>query len=500
MKKGKLLGILMIVWVVISLAGCQSAQEQLPAEETDPVVVVVEPEDEVIVEEPVVEEETTEEEPVVEEPEEVIPEEPEKAYVFVNITGLNYRAGPSSDTEILRVLDHQEQLEIVVNEMDEINSEWVHVMDKSGVEGYVYATYVVNEMVKDIARPYHDVDYSAYEKQMDFESNPYVNVKGIYVSGSSAATNIEKFIEIAKNSEINSFIIDIKDDSGKILFPSETAKALLGERYSFHIRDIESLIKKLKDEDIYLIGRLVSFKSPKYAATFPERAIIYKGGGLFKTNDAAYWGSPYDRQLWEYNKDIAEEAIKLGFNEIQFDYVRFPTSGGINLDERLDYRNELGETKTKAVQSYIKYMQEELMDYEAYLSADVYGWTSTAINDVGIGQHWEGISNVIDVISPMFYPSHYGEGIFGFEVPDAHPYEVMNRATEDAVQRNANIDTPAKIRPWIQSFTAGWVTGHISYTMDRVNDQIRALKEFGIDEYMLWNSSNNYNVTGIGVE
>ena len=197
---------------------------------------------------------------------------------------------------------------------------------------------------------------------------------------------------------------------------------------------------------------------------------------------------------------VAEEAVDVGFNEIQFDYVHFPTSGGINLDERLDYRNTLGESKTKAVQDYIKYAQESLYDKEAYLSADVYGWTSTATNDVGIGQHWEGISNVIDIISPMYYPSHYGAGNFGFEVPDAHPYEVMNRATEDAIQRNANIETPAKIRPWIQSFTAGWVEGHISYTIDRVNDQIRALKELGIDEYMLWNSSNRYNVNGIGVE
>lgn len=160
----------------------------------------------------------------------------------------------------------------------------------------------------------------------------------------------------------------------------------------------------------------------------------------------------------------------------------------------------MNETKTKAIQSFIKYAQEALVEYELYLSADVYGWTSTAINDVGIGQHWEGISNVIDVMSPMFYPSHYGEGNFGFEVPDAHPYEVIYRATEDAIKRNSNIDTPAKIRPWIQSFTAGWVTGHINYTIDRVNDQIRALKEFGIDEYMLWNSGNRYNIDGIGVK
>ena len=484
--------ILVIIMMTMGISiGCNSSQIDLPKEEIDPEVVIVE-EPEPIIDEPVVEE------PIVEEPieEEII----ETPYVFVNIHGLNFREGPSSDTEILRVLNFEEKLELLEIETTITGNQWIKVADEDSVIGYVYSKYVNSEDMKNIERAYFDVDYSAYEKDMNFENNPYVDVKGIYVSGHSIASRIDYFIDIIKSTEINSLIIDIKDDNGKILFQSDVAKDTLGDNYSFHIKDIETVIEKLKSEDIYLIGRLVSFKSPKYALTYPERAIIYKGGSLFKTNDGISWGTPYDRELWKYLVGIAEEAAELGFNEIQFDYVRFPTASGANLDEKLDYRNTLGESKTKAIQSFIKYAQETLSDYEVYLSADVYGWTSTAINDVGIGQHWEGISNAIDIISPMFYPSHYGSGIFGFEVPDAHPYEVMYRSTEDAVMRNSNIDTPAKIRPWIQSFTATWVEGHISYTIDRVNDQIRALKEFGIDEYMLWNSSNDYNVTGIGVE
>ncbi len=499
MYKAKKMFFIVIMLLIILLIGCSSSQADIPDEEETPEVVIVDMEEveEAVVEEIVVEE-PVEEEAIVEEP--IIEEVIEPEYVFVNINGLNFREGPSSETIVMRVLGYKEKMEIVEIETTEDGSQWVKVIDKDGIEGYVYSAYVTSENMKAIARPYVDVDYAAYEKELNFENNPYVNVKGIYVSGHSAGANIDYFIDIVKNTEINALIIDIKDDSGKILFPSEVSKATLGESYSFHIRDIDTLIKKLKDEDIYLIGRLVSFKSPKYAAVHPDRAISYKDGTPFKTNDNALWGTPYDRELWKYLVGIAEEAIAVGFDEIQFDYIRFPTSGGINLDARLDYKNTLGESKTKAVQSFIKFAQESLEDHEVYLSADVYGWTSTAINDVGIGQHWEGVSNVIDIISPMFYPSHYGPGNYGFEVPDAHPYEVMYKATEDAVMRNSNIETPAKIRPWIQSFTAGWVDGHISYTIERVNDQIRALKEFGIDEYMLWNSSNKYNVTGIGVE
>ncbi|MBN2259399.1 MAG: SH3 domain-containing protein, partial [Clostridiales bacterium] len=447
-------------------------------------------------EEPVVEEPVVEE-PVVEEP--VVEEPSISNYIYVGIQGLNYREGPSSDFAVIRVLDYQEQLEIIDSE----NADWIHVVDSSGVSGYVFHKYVngINEEIESkIVKMYPDVDYQYYDKPMDYENNPYTEVKGIYVSGNSAATNIDKFIDIVKNTEINALIIDIKDDNGKILFPSVAAQNTLGELYEYHIKDMDAFMKKLKDEDIYVIGRLVSFKSPKYALTHPERAIINKDGSLFKTNDGIIWGTPYDRDLWTYLISIAKEAADFGFNEIQFDYVRFPTASSSNLDSLVDYRNELGETKTKAIQSFIKYAQDSLNGYDVYLSADVYGWTSTAINDVGIGQHWEGISNVIDIISPMFYPSHYGSGNYGFDVPDAHPYEVMNRATEDAISRNENIETPAKIRPWIQSFTATWVKGHIIYTINEVNDQIRALKELGINEYILWNSSNSYKIDGIGVE
>ena len=204
------------------------------------------------------------------------------------------------------------------------------------------------------------------------------------------------------------------------------------------------------------------------------------------------WSSPYDRDLWKYNVDIGKEAASYGFNEIQFDYVRFPATGS-KKDKILDFRNHKDENKTEAIQNFLKYAYSELSKDEVYVAADIFGWTATAINDVGIGQHWEAISGVVDYMCPMMYPSHYGPGIFGLAVPDAHPYTTIDRSIKDAIARNQNIEVPGRLRPWIQDFTATWVKGYIKYGTKEVEDQIKALKDNGVDEYILWNSMNRYS-------
>ncbi len=131
------------------------------------------------------------------------------------------------------------------------------------------------------------------------------------------------------------------------------------------------------------------------------------------------------------------------------------------------------------------------------MSADVFGWVASAQNDVGIGQHWEALTNVVDIMCPMMYPSHYGPGNYGLSVPDAFPYETIDRGIKDALERDAHVDTPAKLRPWIQDFTARWVKGHIKYGPAEVEAQIRALEDNGINEYLLWNAGNYYTEGGI---
>ena len=167
------------------------------------------------------------------------------------------------------------------------------------------------------------------------------------------------------------------------------------------------------------------------------------------------------------------------------------------LDKQLDYRNKDNESKAKAIQEYLKYAYSQLSPEHVYISADVYGLVGSVHNDMGLGQYWEGISNVVDYICPMMYPSHYGKGVYGINVPDAHPYETIYHCTKDSINRNKSIPTPAILRPWIQDFTAGWVRGHINYGVKEVSAEIKALEDNGVNEFLLWNASNRYTGSAV---
>ena len=253
------------------------------------------------------------------------------------------------------------------------------------------------------------------------------------------------------------------------------------------------MIKKLKDNGIYAIARIVSFKDTIYAKENPDKIIVYKDGGkAFTNSDGLVWVSAYDKNLWEYNVTVAKEAAKAGFNEIQFDYVRFPASNGGKLDKVLNYRNTDNLTKAEAIQKYLHYAKEELEPYQVYVSADIYGQVGSSSDDMALGQFWEAVSSEVDYVSPMMYPSHYGKGVYGLAVPDANPYKTIYSSTKDSINRNNNIDSPAIIRPWIQAFTATWVKGHINYGPNEIKDQVKAMKDLGVDEYILWSPTNRY--------
>lgn len=182
--------------------------------------------------------------------------------------------------------------------------------------------------------------------------------------------------------------------------------------------------------------------------------------------------------------ELSNEALELGFDEIQFDYVRFPD----NFDSDMLALNERDETRAEAIQKFIMYIQANLNKKDAIISADVFGWVAVEIADVTIGQQWEALSNVVDVISPMFYPSLYGSGVFDFDDPEAHPYEVLKISMEYALQRNSNVKTAAIIRPWLQAW---------NYTTEQINLQIKALEEAGIEEYLLWQVLGDYPTKGL---
>ena len=365
-------------------------------------------------------------------------------------------------------------------------------------EGWIKTENLSDDIHKVIPKDMATVDFTPVKKH-NYAENPKRNdVRGIYLTIYSVSSDkkLNELIALTKRTPINAFVIDVKDDGGQLLFKTEAEKTYLGEnRKNYPIKDIEKLMKKLKDNNIYTIARIVSFKDPRYAKKNPDKAIIKRADGKPYTNsDGVIWVSAHDRNLWKYNVAVAKEAAEAGFDEIQFDYVRFPASNGGKLDKQLNYRNTENETKPATIQKYLKYARKELEPLNVYIAADVYGQVGSLSDDMGLGQHWETVTNEVDVICPMAYPSHYGKGVYGLNVPDANPYTTIYRSTLDGINRNNNVEYPANVRPWLQAFTAKWVKGYIPYGKKEIDAQTKALKDLGINEYLLWNPSNKYGI------
>ncbi len=487
MKGNKIAVIITLLFVLVFAAGCMYNQAA-PAITTNPIPA------------PTEQPQAT---PTPSAPEDPAPadanQDKAENVAYISASKLKVRETAEADGKALDNLIKGSAVDIVEEKKDDTGKYWYKVSYdgvNGSVEGWIASEYTVKDRAELLGDTLRKLDFSPQNKTSEYPGNPRVEVKGIYLTLYSASNNrLDKLIEMTKRTKINTFVIDVKDDNGHMLFPTKAA-----EKYSPNanenapVKDIAALIKKLKDNNIYTIARIVSFKDPTYTKHHPDRAIIYKDSGKpFTNSDGLIWASPYDRDLWEYNLEVSKEAAEAGFNEIQFDYVRFPASNGGRLDKSLDYRNATGESKPQAIQNYLSYAREQLSPLNAYISADVYGLVGSVADDMSLGQYWEAVSNVVDYISPMMYPSHYANQTYGLSVPDAYPYETVYYSTKDSVARNKNIETPAGIRPWIQDFTAPWVSGHIKYSDKQVEDQIRALEENGVKEYLLWNAGNKYS-------
>lgn len=427
------------------------------------------------------------------------PAEEDKDVVYISASKLNVRESAVKDGKVLDSLMKGTPVNIKQEKTDEANMLWYNIGYENAtgeVNGWIVAEHTVKDRTELLDESMRKLDLSPQNKTLEYPNNPRVEVKGIYLTLYSASgARLDKLIEMSKRTKINTFVIDVKDDNGNMLFATEAAEKHNPEaNKKAPVKDIKALMQKLKENNIYTIARIVSFKDPSYAKQHPDKAIVYKDSGKpFTNSDGLIWVSAHDRELWEYNLEVSKEAAAAGFNEIQFDYVRFPASNGGKLDKVLDYRNEKGESKPETIQNYLKYAREQLAPMQVYISADIYGLVGSVSDDMALGQYWEAVSNVVDYVSPMMYPSHYANGTYGLSVPDAFPYETILNCTRDSVNRNKNIETPATIRPWIQDFTASWVKGHIKYDARELELQIKALEENGVKEYLLWNAGNTYS-------
>ena len=334
-------------------------------------------------------------------------------------------------------------------------------------------------------------------------------VKGIYVTGPKAGSaGMEDLIRLVEETELNAMVIDVKNDEGNVTFRltneeitqdipvlDRIAEMQAGVRY---IRDIQTLMQELKDHNIYTIARIVCFKDPILAAAQPELALMKPDGKPVMDANGLAWVNPYRQEVWEYLTELAEMAADLGFDEIQYDYVRFPVGSDA---DAADYGVDMeAYPKQQAIQDFLAYAGDRLHEKGCVVTADVFGTIIGSETDVQtVGQDYTALGQTVDAISPMVYPSHYANGVFGLKVPDANPYETVSAAMQGSVEELQGIPEAqrAVVRPWLQAFTATWVPGHISYNGTQIREQIQAVYDAGYEEWILWNAANRYSSDGL---
>ena len=340
-----------------------------------------------------------------------------------------------------------------------------------------------------LARAPADAAITSAERDFFFFTRPQ-HVRGLYVNAWSAGSRrrMAALIDLAKRTEVNSFVIDIKDASGYVSHRTAVPLAHeIGATKEVRIPSMTWLLGQLEEAEIYPIARIVIVKDPILAAARPELAVQDTSGGAWADNKGTVWLNPFNREVWDYHVDLAREVAAMGFPEIQWDYVRFPDAPASALG-RAHFPGRDGRLRTEVIRDFLAYSSEQLADMGVEVTADVFGVTTSATRDVGIGQVWESFIDVVDVALPMLYPSHYWKGSFGYQEPNSYPYEIVRHALEDAIERSAEMEDAGATRPWLQDFTMGAPR----YEAPEVRAQIQATYDVGIEEWVLWNSGSRY--------
>lgn len=298
-------------------------------------------------------------------------------------------------------------------------------------------------------------------------------------------------LAIAERTEINALVIDVKGDRGWVAFPSAIplAQVSIADR-SPTIPSLKSLTDVLHAKGLYAIARIVVFKDNALAPARPDLAVKTRNGRVWRDREGLAWTDPFLREVWNYNTDLAVEAARDGFDEIQFDYVRFPDSPGLVFSESSTEARRVG-----AISGFLELARERLAPYNVFLSADIFGYVCWNLDDTGVGQTLEGMLPYVDYLSPMLYPSTFQFGIPGYRDPVAHPYEVVYRSLERALERTRV--APLRFRPWLQAFN-DYAFGHKAFGGEEIRTQISAAQEAGANGWMLWNARNIYSSAGLG--
>lgn len=372
-------------------------------------------------------------------------------------------------------------------------------------EGYVYSKYLVNDK-ESADSVYNDngvydihkdrkfkgrelyggkastLDYYPYER-VEFEDNKLLKkAKTMYLNAGTIGS-IDSYLKIAKENGVNAIVVDIKD--GALAYSSNVAKEISPTAYATAINDnssYKSAIDKIKDAGIYAIGRIVVFNDVHYGKDHPDDCIS-------STASSRLWPSAYSRGAWYYNVELAKEAVKeMGFNEIQFDYVRFPEDAyNMSIKGNSDFKNKYDEEKAEAVQNFLFYATDQIHKVGAYLSVDVFGECSGEYV-TAYGQYWPAISNIVDAISSMPYTDHFGRSVDTW----TNAYQTVYNWAKGAAARQKEIPTPAVARTWITAYDTPYWKPTVIYNASKIEDQVRALYDAGLDGgFITWNSASS---------
>lgn len=331
-----------------------------------------------------------------------------------------------------------------------------------------------------------------------------VKVRGIYISGPMAGSTelFQNILDSAAGTEINTVVIDFKDDQGRIICPVDSPVASEIGACRPYVQDMKELIASLKERGLYVIARVVAFRDPWLAEKKPEWSLHLADGSLYRDRQGMAWVDPYRKEVWDYLVEVGTEAKEAGFDEVQFDYIRFSTEGTMR-DVVFDEAVTGGRSKTDVITEFVKYAYENLASQGLFVSADVFGTIiGSDIDAQAVGQVYTEMAKHLDYICPMIYPSHYGQGNFGLEHPDTMPYETVLEALkksqmvmDQAAEADGHVSSQAIVRPWLQDFTASYLGegNYIPYGYNEVQRQIQAVKDAGYDEWMLWSAANRYH-------
>ena len=420
--------------------------------------------------------------------------------------------------KIIGLAEKGNDLEVIdYDKIDENGMVSFYKVKMNEVTGYVYGKYMSYDKTSALKNyeeekynPIHEKINNNYDGgeaiKLDFYPNEKPNfednkmpdaVYSLYLScGSNVINNIDAYIEFAKNTKINAFVVDIKDNETPA-YPAKTFQELSPTNYEHAINSYESYknaITKLKENGFYVIGRITTFKDSYYVKDHPEDAILDNYTGKPFLHNGSYWPSAYNRNVWYYTLSLAKEAVEeFGFNEINFDYVRFPDRMN-SVKSRLDLKNVYQEDKAQAIQRFVQYVTDGLHDWHVYSSIDVFGETTNGTYVTAYGQYFPAISNVADVISGMPYPDHFSSGYYGIAKPWNNPYLLMKYWASFAMDRQKECPTPAKVRTWIQAYDVmKYVDANgIRYGATEIEQEIRGLYDGGaMDGYITWLSSSN---------